>query len=50
MSIERELNKRSGSKCELCGATENLKVYEVLPTKKEDLMKASWLAVRVLTK
>jgi protein PhnA len=34
MSIERDLNKRSGSKCELCGATENLKVYEVLPTKK----------------
>jgi len=34
MSIERELNKRSGSKCELCGATENLKVYDVLPTKK----------------
>jgi protein PhnA len=37
MSIERELNKRSGSKCELCGATENLKVYEVLPTKKGGL-------------
>ena len=34
MSIERELSKRSGSKCELCGATENLKVYEVLPTRK----------------
>ncbi len=34
MSIERELNKRSGSKCELCGTTENLKVYQVLPTKK----------------
>lgn len=34
MSIERELNKRSGSKCELCGATENLKVFQVLPTKK----------------
>ena len=34
MSIDRELNKRSGAKCELCGATENLKVYEVLPTKK----------------
>jgi protein PhnA len=32
MSIERELNKRSGSKCELC-ATENLKAYEVLPKK-----------------
>ena len=37
MSIERELNKRSGSKCELCGATENLTVYEVLPTKKGGL-------------
>ena len=37
MSIERELNKRSGPKCELCGATENLKVYEVLPTKKGGL-------------
>jgi protein PhnA len=34
MTIERELSKRSGSKCELCAATENLKVYEVLPTKK----------------
>ena len=34
MSIERELNKRSGSKCELCTATENLKVYQVLPTQK----------------
>lgn len=34
MSIERELNKRSGSKCELCGAEENLKAYQVLPTKK----------------
>ena len=37
MSIERELNKRSGSKCELCGAEESLKVYEVLPTKKGGL-------------
>ncbi|WP_278036134.1 PhnA domain-containing protein [Flavobacterium nitratireducens] len=34
MSLDRELNKRSGGKCELCGTTENLKVYEVLPTKK----------------
>jgi len=32
--MERELNKRSGAKCELCGATENLKVYQVPPTKK----------------
>jgi protein PhnA len=34
MNTEKELHKRSGSKCELCAATENLKVYEVLPTKK----------------
>lgn len=40
MSIERELNKRSGSKCELCGSTENLKIYEVLPTKKGGLHEA----------
>jgi protein PhnA len=37
MSLERELNKRSGSKCELCAATENLKEYQVLPTKKGGL-------------
>ena len=37
MNIERELSKRSGSKCELCGATETLKVYQVLPTKKGGL-------------
>jgi len=29
MSIETELQARSESKCELCGATENLGVYEV---------------------
>jgi protein PhnA len=32
--MERTLNKRSGSQCELCASTENLKVYQVLPTKK----------------
>lgn len=32
--MERTLNKRSGSQCELCAATENLKVYTVLPAKK----------------
>ena len=31
MSIEKELQTRSGSKCELCTATENLAVYEVPP-------------------
>lgn len=34
MSIERELIKRSGGKCELSGVTENLKVYQILPTRK----------------
>ena len=34
MSIERELIKRSGGKCELSGVTENLIMYQVLPTRK----------------
>lgn len=33
MSIEKELHSRSGSLCELCGATENLKAYEVAPAR-----------------
>lgn len=37
MSLERELNKRSGGKCELCASTENLKEYQILPTKKGGL-------------
>lgn len=32
--MERTLNKRSGSQCELCAASENLKIYTVLPTQK----------------
>ncbi|MBC8549106.1 MAG: PhnA domain-containing protein [Candidatus Brocadiales bacterium] len=31
MSIEKELHERSESKCELCGATEKLGVFEVPP-------------------
>ncbi|AXT21127.1 PhnA protein [Flavobacteriaceae bacterium AU392] len=31
MSLERELVKRSDSKCELCASTENLNIYQVLP-------------------
>ncbi len=31
MSIEKELQARSESKCELCSATDNLSVYEVPP-------------------
>ncbi len=31
MALLEDLQARSGSKCELCGATENLKIYEVPP-------------------
>lgn len=31
MSTEKELHSRTESKCELCGATDNLSVYEVPP-------------------
>ena len=31
MSTEKELQARSESKCELCGATDNLSVYEIPP-------------------
>ncbi|WP_457616532.1 PhnA domain-containing protein [Lutibacter sp.] len=34
MSIEKKLQERSTSKCELCSATTNLKVYQVPPTSK----------------
>lgn len=32
MSIEQTLLERSGHKCELCGATEDLSVYQVAPS------------------
>lgn len=31
MSLESDLQKRSSSKCELCGASNNLKVYDIPP-------------------
>lgn len=34
MSLEKELIKRSGGKCELSGRNEDLKVYQILPTRK----------------
>ena len=40
MSLERELKKRSGDRCELCGNTDNLQVYVVPPNKKEEANKA----------
>ena len=36
MSLERELRKRSGDSCEFCGAADNLQVYVVPPSKKEE--------------
>jgi len=32
MATIEELSSRSGGKCELCGSTENLSVYEVAPS------------------
>jgi len=32
MSTEKALRARSESRCELCGATENLGVYEIPPS------------------
>lgn len=40
MSIERELKKRSDSKCELCSSDENLQVHVLAPAKTESLDKA----------
>jgi len=34
MSLERELIKRSGGKCELSGTNEDLKIYPILPSRK----------------
>lgn len=34
MSLEKEIIARSGSKCELCGATNDLKIYQVPPAKE----------------
>lgn len=31
--MEKELQERSGSKCELCNGVEDLKIYEVLPSR-----------------
>lgn len=37
MSLERELKKRSQEKCELCGSIEKLQIYNVPPSKDENL-------------
>ena len=35
MNLERDIKKRSDSKCELCGSVDDLTVYLVPPTKEE---------------
>lgn len=40
MSLDRELKKRSNSKCELCSSEENLQVYIIPPSKSQSLDKA----------
>jgi protein PhnA len=32
MSLQQDLENRSGNKCELCASTDNLAIYEVKPT------------------
>jgi protein PhnA len=46
MSLEKALQERSGSVCELCGATENLGVYEVPPTKQGGLDESIYICSR----
>jgi len=40
MSLERNIQKRSGNACELCGATENLGIYHVPPNHDHTLEKS----------
>jgi len=40
MSVEKELHARSGSKCEMCGATDTLHVYEVPPVSNGSIDKS----------
>ncbi len=42
MSIEQELQSRSGGLCELCRATTDLAAYDVTPTSKAALDKSVW--------
>jgi len=45
MSLERELNKRSNSVCELCSSDENLQVY-VVPLSKDESLDNSLMACK----
>ena len=46
MSLERELQQRSGSKCELSGSEENLSVY-IVPDIKENGLKTALYASKI---
>jgi len=48
MSLERELQKRSNSRCELCGSVDNLSIYN-LPEAKESEDKIVLYACNVCT-
>jgi len=43
MNIERELKKRSDSKCELCSSDESLQVYALAPSKSKNLDNAIYV-------
>ncbi|NLR90756.1 PhnA domain-containing protein [Flammeovirga agarivorans] len=43
MSLDKELEKRSGNTCELCGATENLSPYLVEPKSSKDTADHAYL-------
>lgn len=43
MSVDRELKKRSGEKCELCGTSEYLAAHLVFPRKEESLSTTAFL-------
>ena len=40
MSLERELKKRAGNTCELCGNDEHLEIYTLAPHKDQNLKKS----------
>jgi protein PhnA len=48
MNIEKELKLRSGEKCELCGAEDNLKVYAVPPVAEENIEKSIYVCEKCL--
>lgn len=48
MKTEKQLQERSGNKCELSGSTENLKVYEVPPAASNDTDKEIYICEKSL--